>query len=457
MALETAKMQRSQNLFNEILRSEVPAGGENLSAWVGQVQARGSIDSLFRLETWLKGVRSYFNLEHLQLSESERNGLVGRSFAPEIGVVRQALQICESCACDVSQPAPIDTFDDFVEARLRSDLNAGRAAEQLIPADSIAQLIESLNDLRITIGALRPRSGREFQLYLTLGRHFGRAVRNCRYVDALIAQRFRLEYDAIENPSVAAILRRVPHASVRSNVALVFLHLFRFLKYLRLIMADLQKDRPLKPHLVVFSLLHEEMGMLLDLLKTRLMRNREGGEALRNAAELISYSIKTESERVQTRELAAVARETDPRAVFSRIENSHGLLRNCCQSSVLALIQSMDKNFDTAALFPSRAGRLKDSEKLRQNLWELRLWFMEQLASGEPVAATEIIARLDAFKEASLGSLMYRDWAEFEALSDALTVSGDPMEVRAGIRKFLSYLEVLIQEVSKRRVFHEEH
>jgi hypothetical protein len=50
---------------------------------------------------------------------------------------------------------------------------------------------------------------------------------------------------------------------------------------------------------------------------------------------------------------------------------------------------------------------------------------------------------------------MYRDWVEFEAFSDALAVSINLMEIRTHIRKFVSYLESLIQEVSKRSVFRE--
>ncbi len=461
MPLEPGKGLRIQNSFVDALHSEIIAGTENLTRWIKQIQERGAIESLFGMETCLKAIQAYFDLDHLPLGESERTGLAMRSFAPEIGIVRESVQRCEAFTCDIIRAGQDDKFEfeDFIEDQMRRDRildsNISRIAEQLTPADSLSQLLQALNDLRITIDSLNLQPGRDFQLFISLGRNFSRELKNCRYVDMLISQRFKLQYDLIENKALIATLRRIPHETVRRNVALVFLYLFRFLKYLRIVMADLTKDRPLKQHLVIFALIHEEMGSLADFMKARILRNNDVAPALQNAAELVTYSMKMESQRVQSRELVGIAREMDPRVVYSRMENSHGLLRNCCQSCIVSLIQSLDKNFDGSTLFPARAGQLVAAEKLRQDLWDLRRWLMDLLADKEELDATRIVERIGAFKDSSLHSLMYRDWAEFESFSDAIVVSINLAEIRTRMRKFVSYLETLIQEVSKRSVFRE--
>jgi hypothetical protein len=61
--------------------------------------------------------------------------------------------------------------------------------------------------------------------------------------------------------------------------------------------------------------------------------------------------------------------------------------------------------------------------------------------------------RLAAFRESSLGLLMYRDWGEFEQFSDVLITSRDHMEVRTNLRRFVRFLEVLVTEVSKDSIF----
>jgi hypothetical protein len=47
---------------------------------------------------------------------------------------------------------------------------------------------------------------------------------------------------------------------------------------------------------------------------------------------------------------------------------------------------------------------------------------------------------------------MYQDWGEFERFSDSLVTAANEVEVRMLLRKFISFLEVLMQEVSKRSV-----
>jgi hypothetical protein len=275
-------------------------------------------------------------------------------------------------------------------------------------------------------------------------------------MDMLMRQRFRLQYDLIENKDLIGVLSGIPMDAVRRNVALALLYLFRFLKYLQLVAADLKLDRPLKRHLAIFSLLHEEMVILSDFMKSRFLKNRDAANALQNAAEMVAYSMKTEAQRVLDRELIYISRESDPTPIYTRIENSHGLLRSCCQGGILALIQSIDKNFDAGALFPSRADSLVSAEKLRQDLWDLRQWLSDRSGSREELDPPKILERLALFKDNSLRFLMYRDWAEFETFSDTVALTTHFIELRTHMRKFVNYLDALIQEVSKRSVFRDK-
>jgi hypothetical protein len=51
--------------FGEALRSEILVESENLTAWIRQIGDQGAIESLFAMEAWLKGIRSFFKTEHL--------------------------------------------------------------------------------------------------------------------------------------------------------------------------------------------------------------------------------------------------------------------------------------------------------------------------------------------------------------------------------------------------------
>ncbi len=453
------KLSNRRDSFLDVLRSEIIAGSENLTAWINHIQDRGAIDSLFGLETWLKGIRAFFQLEHAPLSESEKTNLLGRNFAPELRIVHQAIQVSEAYACAVMQKNNVDMleFEEFIEAQMRKarilDFHISRIVEQRTPWDSVSQLLESLNDLRVTIDALENQRHLDYQLFFSLGRCFRRELQSCRYMNMLISQRFRLQYDHIDDKNLTSILRSITEDPVRRNVALALLYLFRFLRYLTIVSDDLNQDRPLRRHLMIFSLLHEEMGSLSDFLKAHFVKAREARPPLRNAAGLIAYSLAIESQRVMSRELVAVSVAREPSSIYAKIENSHGLLRNCCQNCILTLVQAIDNTFDATALFPSRTDHLMAAQKLRQDLWEMRQWLSDILHNREDLDTVKIIERLTSFKESSLRSLMYRDWQEFDSFLDAMTTTNSFIEIRTRMRKFVSFLEALVQEVSKRSIF----
>jgi hypothetical protein len=458
---QEVKPSMTQDSLPYALESEIVAAGGRLRNWIGQVQVRGAADSLFCLETWLRGIESFFDLQHLPLSEAEKAELTTRSFAPEIKILRRAIQIGEGHACALIKPEVAGAFnvEEFIRGEIRKDrlmnLDEAHWVEQAGPAESIAQLMESLNDLRVTIDALNLQSELCCQLFVSLGRIYRREIRNCRYIEILLKQGSRLQRSLIENQLLAKPLRSIPEDGVRRDIIEVLAGLFQFLKYLKLVRSDLARDCPLKHNLVIFSLLHEEMTGLSEFIRNRFLRWSNTNSSLRMAAELVAYSIREESHRVLNRELPFVARETEPSTVYKRIENSDGLLRNCCERGVLALLQAIDGNFDAAVLFPTRAERLVSTEKLRKGLWELRQWLMQMLESSDEPDSNKIVDRFVSFKHASLPSLMYRDWEDFEAFLDAVTTSSNHLEIRTNIRRFAGFLETLIKEVSKRSVFQE--
>jgi hypothetical protein len=450
------KSPKARNSFLEALRAEIVAGNENLSSWIRHVYQQGAIDSLFGLETWLKGVRSFLNIEHLPLADSEKEGLLSRSFLSEIKIIRNAVQICETYACEVlnvghaEELEPEKVIEDKIKKERILDSHTNRFLAQISPVDSLSQLLDSLNDIRISIDAYHRHPNPGFQLFLTLGRNYRQELKNCRYIDMLMSQRFRMQYDLIDNRSLTEVLRGIRDEQVQRNVALAILFIFRFLKYLKYIHGDLENDRTLKHHLVIFSLLHEEMEHLSNFLKARMLKGKGTGQDLRNAADLVAYSFKTESRKVMSRELVFVAREMEPATVYARMENSHGLLLNCCQSGILSLVKAVDPGFDEQRLFPRRVERIAMGGQIRQDLWGLRQWLIE-LSENETVPdSNKIIERLTSFKEKSLSSLMYRDWAGFENFMETLAISNNSAEIMSRMRKFINFIEDLIQEVSKR-------
>ena len=140
--------------------SEITADSGCLAAWVRRVQSCGAIDSLLRLETWLKGLRAFFSLDHIPLSETEIEDLADHSFAAEIGIIRTGIQTCEALGSAVIEA---DTKSDVqweavIRTRLRRvrmpDFHVSRMARQLSPRDGVVELLEARTHIRKFAGFL---------------------------------------------------------------------------------------------------------------------------------------------------------------------------------------------------------------------------------------------------------------------------------------------------------------
>lgn len=441
----------------EALHSEVARGAANLSEWISHVRANDGIETLIELEAWLKGLCAFFDLEHLALSEDERLHLLSRSFAPEISAACQALEASETLIIELMSLGQDTAFDfgAYVEMRMRKggalQHYLGRILEQATPMDSLALLLESVSDLRVGMGA-SATSASSVEAFNSFGRKFRRDLKSCRYIDMLLTQKFRPEYDQIQNPQISGMVRSIRDKAIRQTVSLVLLQLHRFLRYLALIRKALKQDRPLSRYLVLFSLFHAEMEDLAKLLRSGFA-NARSGDPLLNSIDLILHSLKAETRRVFRMELVGAAYESDPSSLYAKIENSHGLLRNCYQSSIFNLVQAFDRKVEVQELYPSMLEGLREAETLRRDLWDLHRFMADALDSTEQIDLVKVMERIGRFRESSLCFLMYRDWGEFERFSEALITAGNQVEIRMQMRTFVSFLEILVQEVSKRSVF----
>jgi len=211
MTQET-KARIPRDSFLEALHAETVAGTENLTAWLNHIAAHKGADSLFELEAWLRGLRAFFDVRHLPLGEAERSDLINRNFAPEIRIAYETIQHIErSCNAVLSfgQPQKLE-FETFIKTQMRKggapDYQTSRVLEQPTPLDSMSHFVEALNDLRVLVDATRDSVSQNYPVFLGIGRIFHRDLRGCRYIDMLLTQQFKVQFDQVDNAVITALL-----------------------------------------------------------------------------------------------------------------------------------------------------------------------------------------------------------------------------------------------------------
>ena len=85
----------------------------------------------------------------------------------------------------------------------------------------------------------------------------------------------------------------------------------------------------------------------------------------------ISYQFSMETKRVYLQELKDIMRKKAPQHFRGKIENSHGILKNLTEQSIVQLAQFFKPEIQGKNIFDSFTTRLCQSMKLREDIFVL--------------------------------------------------------------------------------------
>jgi hypothetical protein len=316
----------------------------------------------------------------------------------------------------------------------------------------LALLTESLADLRVLIDDLTRLPSVSFQTFTSIGKLINREVKRCRYIELLVAYKFKPQYDRIENTRLAMIVKRIDNDLLRQDIAKVFLEFFRLLRYLDFIAADLSHDRPLKDSLLIFSLIKSETQLLIEFMDTRLLKIADLSTGVYNAIDGCIYALQMDLKKVFGRELIGFVSLSQAPPIYAKVENSHGLLCDCFQQSVFSLVQIFEPTFEGTELFESFNTKLDQSMRLRLDIWRLLCVIRKFETAAEQNKVPSVIEQLALFRDSSLKYLMYKDWDDFEKLLEQAIATRTLEEFQKIIHVFATFLEALLGQINMRAV-----
>lgn len=429
-----------------------------LQQWLDFLEAQNKAGTLLELEMWIKCFDRFFRVRNHPLSEQELREVVRRDFAEELRIVRTvSLRMSHLCGEMLSiERTESASFGQYIEAQIRRDDSmAGFAAMlvgQLSPEDSLTLLIESLSDLRAIIDGLVQLPSVSFQAFTSIGKLINREIKRCRFIEPLLEHKFKPHYDRIENSGITAIIRSISSPVLRQDVATVFLETFRLLRYLRFVERDLQEDRPLKKALLIFTLINSETRLLLDFVDRKLLPSTDLDEAARDSIDCTAYAMSMEFNKVFNHELVGFVHLRQAPPIYAKVENSHGLLRNCLQQTVVSIAAAFDPEFNPITIFESFQTRLEQSRRLREDIWKVICYLRHYETRPDKNHIAPLIETLAAFRDSSLKYLMYKDWEFYEQFHEEIIISCSNEELAQVLHRFATCLETLLGQVNLRSV-----
>jgi hypothetical protein len=233
----------------------------------------------------------------------------------------------------------------------------------------------------------------------------------------------------------------------------ILTELSRLIKYLQLIEEQVLEDTPPRKTVVIFRAVHERANALANFVNVAVAETGEGDETLYEALNGIGFALQHELHRVYEEEASGLLGTADSAPPRGRAVRAHGLLENCFQQLIVTLLQALDPTLDGGAIFEDFKIKREQSIVLYGELLSLLTKVRKAQNDFGLLQSISLTNTLNQFREETLHFLMYQDWAEFEGfISEIVEKHDDARGFLEALRKFTSYLETLIAQVSMRTV-----
>jgi len=241
-----------------------------------------------------------------------------------------------------------------------------------------------------------------------------------------------------------------------AELALVLPRFGKILKWLSVVGKMLEADEPLKPALLIFSRVNEQIFELTTYINNRLERFPNEEAELFSSLDAASYTASIELKKVYSQELAGVAQMRPSPSIYARMETAHSLLNEGFQQILAGFARLVDPKTDVFQLFPNFHIKLEQSIVLRKEVWSVVKVVQAAEKSPERKQIETLHKSLRGFLKESVRYLFYKDTETVERFIEEILVTKQNKDLVPTLHRFGAYLETLFGQINLRTVL-EKH
>ncbi len=444
-ALDAAVIETTT--FNPInLSAETAAEGENVPA----APAPDADELAFEIGLWLSGLESFLSVRSHSLAEENRAKAASRDWAKEFRLTHSTLLLCSRLTFQLSKTLR-DKEDSADEIDLDFEVESFTQSFE-ISNDEIHKLSQVLKNAILLNEALLRAAPLKFGEWTAWSGFLHEKLKSVKAFDQLVEtaekQGEKFLPEVLQN-----LLETTPlPLALESDLRLVLPRFGRILKWLSVIDQMLKQDEPLKPTLLIFSRVHEQIQEMMSYVNNRLRRLPDEEDALFGSLDGAAYTASIELRKVYSHELAGLAEIRQTPLVYAKIETAHALLNDSFQQTLLNFAQLIEPDIEPMKLFPNFQSKLKQSLVLRQNLWQMFQSVKKTEQNPEKPQLENLRRELTDFLNTTLHFLFYKDMETVERFIEEVLVTGDKKDLVPILHRFGAYLETLFGQINMRAI-----
>lgn len=240
--------------------------------------------------------------------------------------------------------------------------------------------------------------------------------------------------------------------STEADLNLILPRFAKILKWLGVIEKMLEKDEPLKPSLLIFSRIREQIREMMDYVNNRLLRFADESDALFGALDGASYAASIELKKVYNYELAGLSELRQTPMIYAKIETAFSLLNDSFQLTLINFAQVIEPSVQPFDIFPNIKKKFDQSQILRRDLWQMLQEVKKAEENPDKYPLAELHKNLTDFDTGALRFLFYKDKETVERFIEEVLITTGKKDLVPILHRFGAYLETLFGQVNMRVV-----
>ena len=442
--MDVSTTQTSTNLTNMLPANSVQ--DENPPS----ASASDTKEIIFELGLWLASLESFLNLRNHFFTEDNNSKAALRDWSREFRLTHSTLLLCSKLT---DQLAKILRKQN---AKLSGNISIEQNDSTKIPGnfnfDEIHQLSQAIkNSILINEGLLRaqPLKFGEWKAWSNLlAEQIGQSEAAEKIIEAgeKTSEEFlpKILKNLFENTTLSL--------SAETNLEIILPRFAKILKWLSVIKVMLDKDEPLKPALLVFSRIYEQIQETISYINNRLLRFPNEEDEIYGSLDGAAYTASIELRKVYNEELAGLVEIRSTPSIYAKTEAAYSLLNNSCQLTLVNFAQLLDPSVEPKQIFPDFQTKLEQSLVLRQNMWDILQTVQEAEQNPETYPIEDLHKQLNDFLENNLKLFFYKDRETVERFIEEVLVTKNQKDLVPILHRFGAYIETLFGQVNMRVV-----
>lgn len=402
-------------------------------------------DVTFQLGLWFSGLQSFLQIHNYSFADGKGAKASGRDWTKEFHLTNSALLLCSKLTLQLVKFG--ETQKLVSEQTEKSDVR-----QQNNFLDEPAKLAEDLKNL-VSLNEMMLRAAPlDFSEWMAWSNILSERLKQSEFVQRNI-RNAESEGENFLPQSLFDILqgKAIPLA-LEADLRIILPRIARILKWLDVIGQMLKRDEPLKPTLLLFARIYEQIQEMTKYVNNRLLRFTDENDPIFGALDCVVYAASMESRKVYNFELAGLAEIRQTPQVYAKIETAHGLLNDSFQQALVNFAQIIEPGIEPRRLFPNFQTKLEQSLALRRELWKVQQTVQKAERDSQNFSVENLQLRLTVFVKGNMRYLMSKDCETVERFVEEILRTKNRQDLVPILHRFGAYIETLLGQVNMRAV-----